>query len=164
MKLSTSDRILVFYPFLLFAGAAAYVILEKFGLVQDWGRDQIRWSSVLTFVILGNFSHNFLSLWQIFRIDNFQQWAKSYRFCGLPIWAISPIVYLAFLTLTFMLPATISTFDQTISNNEFDRSVLFALLCLNIFHNLGQTKGVSILLSHRYLKSDASQKWGMSAV
>lgn len=159
MKIHKVDRIILYYPFLIIALIAFYFLNNIYaGAEQSWGRSEIRISSILAFVIFGNFAHNFMSFWQIFRIQEFKSWSKEYSFYGLSIWQIIAIVYIFFLSLVlFVLPNGFNTFSIVFGDNLIVNLIVFFFFTINTHHNLAQMKGIGFSHTFHYLQNTSKE-------
>lgn len=140
------DQILLHYPPILYLAAVAYL----WAINPEWGRDQIVTSLFVTFILLGNFAHNFLSFWQIARIPEFKEWARTYRFKNLNIWQITGITYACLLLIViYLTPNGFNTFSNKIDLSTLTGWVVFILIGINTHHNVAQMKGLCISLSYK---------------
>lgn len=155
MTVHKVDRIILYYPFLVYALIAFYFLNNIYwGTPQTWGRSEIRIGSILAFVIFGNFAHNFMSFWQVFRVQEFKQWSKEYSFYGLSIWQIIAIVYTFFLCLIlFILPKGFNTFSIVFGDNLIVNIIVFLFFAINTHHNLAQMKGIGFSHTFHYLQN-----------
>lgn len=152
MPISRTDRLILIYPIIYYAAITALLYFMG-GSWQAWNSDQGQLAAIITFIILGNFAHNFLSIWQIARLTAFKAWAKEYRFCGMNIWQVGFITYLLFLIITILLPYGYDTFRPPADNTIAERIVIFIFVAINIHHSLAQTQGIGISFSHKYIKN-----------
>lgn len=154
MKLDFRTRLLLFYPLAIFLLCGLFVFISSHFFSQSWGRDQVVISALMAFVVMGNFAHNFLSFWQVARLDEFKDWAKEYRFLKLNIWQISAITYLVFLGLLSCLPKTFDTFSGASGTTFWEKFFIFIFLFINTRHALAQTQGIGIGLSHKVVDKE----------
>ncbi len=150
MKITGTDRVLLIYPIVFYILALSFAVGGKYIFPSAWGVQQIKLGAVFVFVLLGNFAHNFISLWQLFRVQEFQEWTREYRFMKLSIWQLLAIIFLFFTGLVFLLPNGFDPFAPPKEIPLYARVIIFSLAMINIHHTLAQFKGISISLSHRY--------------
>lgn len=157
MQINTVDRTLLYYPIALYAMIAGFFISSavfKF----EWNIIPIRYSSLIAFIIFGNFAHNFMSYWQLFRLQEFRQWSQEYRFQGLGIWQIIGITYAIFLLLIYLvLPKGFDTFSMNYGTDKYVNALIFIFFAVNTHHNLAQLKGIGLSHTHHYLKKPQSE-------
>ena len=140
------DKVLLYYPLFLYVFTFTYLA----SLSSEWGRDQIVLWLIITFIILGNFAHNFLSFWQIARIPEFKTWSKNYRFKKLNIWQLAALFYFILLAIVITVtPEGFNTFSNPMNMTTVTGWVTFGFMALNIHHNIAQMKGLCISLSYK---------------
>lgn len=150
MKIENTDKFLLYYPPVLYGLAFLYVFVTSRFNQDNWLRTDADLFSFLTFTLLGNFAHNFLSFWQLVRIDEFKNWAAEYRFYKFNIWQIIFVIFTFFLLISiYILPSGFNLMYKNLSIYSIEGVAFVILLAINTYHNLGQTKGIGISLTHR---------------
>ncbi len=134
-----------------------FILLDGY-FQWGWGKSQVKYSSLITFIILGNFAHNFMSYWQLFRVAEFKEWTRQYRFAQLNIWQIIVLTYLIFIGLIYgVLPADFNTFSMRFGTDVQINAIIFLFFVVNTHHNLAQMKGIGLSHTHHYLKSSTNE-------
>ena len=153
MKIEKTDKFLLYYPLVLYGLAFLYVFATNRFNQENWLRTDADLFSFLTFALLGNFAHNFLSFWQLLRIEEFKNWSSEYRFYKLNIWQITFAIFIFFLLISvYILPSGFNLMYKNLSIYSIEGVTFVILLAINTYHNLGQTKGIGISLTHRLAK------------
>jgi hypothetical protein len=159
MKINKVDRIILFYPFILYSLVVFYFLNNLYrGTPPKWGPNEIQISSVLAFVIFGNFAHNFMSYWQVFRLQEFKNWRQEYTFYKLSILQIIALVFIFFICLIyFVLPSGFNTFSMVFGKDQLTNIIVFFFFAINTHHNLSQMKGVGFSHSFHYLQNVSAE-------
>ena len=138
----------IFLPILLVI-LLCWALLNS-GMQDDFLRTNhfFRSGDFVAFVLLGNFADNFFFLWQMARMPEFQDWARNYRFYGLSIYVILPVLFLLLwaifglgLGITRVMPR------KSLDSDVFNWVLLFIAL-VNGHHSLSQSRGLSFSYAH----------------
>jgi hypothetical protein len=155
--LSAHLKIEIFLPVLL-ALLVVYAVLTP-GAQADLMRGDRFFQSgeFFAFVIFGNFAHNFFFVWQMFRFPEFRDWARSYRFYGLSIYVVLPLMFFAlWAVFGFGLEITRVIPRKNLGDDVFNW-VLFLIVLVNAHHSISQSRGLSFSYAHN-LSSEVNQR------
>lgn len=125
---------------------------------------------LVALVLMGNFAHNFVFIWQLKRLPEFQNWAREYRFYGLSVYWTLGLAFLAIWSIVrFVYPTTTIILSKPESLGHAAFLLLFFLVNSN--HTLAQTRGVSFLHSFQLNTEEkkrerihVSERWFSKAV
>lgn len=159
-KIKPVDWALIVYPTILMLAVLLFFLFVTESRSKTFFKDRevLFAAAVISFGILGNFAHNFLSFWQILRIDEFKEWSKEFRFLKLNIWQLTTLTFIFFFILIkFGLGYEYDTFLNPIKHNFFSRLIVFLFLTLNLFHSNSQNQGISFRMSYNYLNPKQAQ-------
>lgn len=103
----------------------------------------------LGFVLFGNFAHNSVFIWMLFRIPEFKDWREEYRFYGVRIeWLI-----LFFALVIYILVRHVFALKSVVIYNLVDdwrqQLFIFAVALVNSYHTIAQSRGISYGWSFR---------------
>lgn len=154
MRVRSNDLILLTYPPLLFAFILTMALTNSSWSAEGWGVEQSALAAVVAFALMGNFSHNFLSFWQLLRLQEFKTWSREYRFHGFNIWQLILIFLIGVWTLLWFLPRGTNSFIPITSDQTWQRLIIFLLFAINTHHARAQSMGIGIRMSHRYLNGE----------
>lgn len=122
---------------------SAFFLSRESVKTDDWLNLAVQ---LIALVLMGNFAHNFVFIWQLKRLPEFQNWAREYRFYGLSIYWSLGLVFLAIWSIVrFVYPST----RVIISKPDGLGHAVFLLLffLVNSNHSLAQSRGVSFIHS-----------------
>jgi hypothetical protein len=122
---------------------SAFFLSRESVSTDDWVNLAVQ---LIAFVLMGNFAHNFVFVWQLKRLPEFQNWAREYRFYGLSIYWSLGLAFLAIWSIVrFVYPST----RVIISKPDGLGHAVFLLLffLVNSNHTLAQSRGVSFIHS-----------------